>query len=641
MLNSDQGTATNELPRQSPEDHSLKATNKKRNHHQLSRLVSQDELSGNESKKSIPNNDEKVCCGASACEASSKTEDGEASSDNLPPSTTPPLPNPLNDSTMLKTHVAALRLEADLYPIRLVLSRLMAHQTHNKKGLFNHPVDPIALGLADYHTVVTRPMDLGTVKRRLHAVAYQSRQHAVDDIRLVFTNAMRYNPPQHIVHICAKELLSYFDRYCEVLDPCLLIPTQPMEVTAASDTTTMAQSPTPATLPSSTTDEVASASCTTTTELTTPAVASTTQPQETPLKSGGSPVTTRKSSEIKSVTNANMRPRVRIPKRRSSFTQKGNSHACQECQGRTCSICLQGCLQHEPALLVCCGPYCSGARIRKGAVYYITRDGTQQFCDRCFPGLPSTLLHSVESGTFRYKQDLLKRKNDEEIAEEWIACGKCNVGVHAVCAMHDGFVDDSTNFVCPECSSHDNPSMDVECSTEKQCDSVYTFVSGSDEPLPISSVRKSSSDLLDSDSLAQCRISRFIQEKVQEVLKDCPNASKTITVRIISDCDREFSVPSVIKRYFLMKSQSDDVVEPPTSVHYRQKAIAMFQKIDGLDVCVFCMYVQEYDGDDDGPNRKRVYIAYIDSGGTFSPSRITNASVSRDTNCIPSYGPGT
>jgi hypothetical protein len=235
--------------------------------------------------------------------------------------------------------------------------------------------------------------------------------------------------------------------------------------------------------------------------------------------------------------------------------------------------------------------------------------------------LPSTLVHSVENDTFRYKQDLLKRKNDEEIAEEWIECGKCDIGVHAVCAMHNGFVHDSTDFVCPECLSNDDLSLNVDC-TENKYDSGYTFVSGSDEPVPISSVRKSSIDPLDSDSLAQCRISRFIQEKVHDVMKDFPNASKTITVRIISDCFREFSVPSVIKRYFRMKNQSDHVVEPPPSVHYRQKAIAMFQKIDGLDVCVFCMYVQEYDGDDDGPNQKRVYIAYIDSVEHFRPREL-------------------
>merc|ERR1712232_228993 len=101
------------------------------------------------------------------------------------------------------------------------------------------------------------------------------------------------------------------------------------------------------------------------------------------------------------------------------------------------------------------------------------------------------------------------------------------------------------------------------------------------------------------------------------------NSDKTVHVRVISDCSRHFSVPDVIQKHFKMATESDGFIKPPCKVGYRQKAIALFQKIDGLDVCVFCMYVQEYDGDDQydcnqigrviAPHSKRVYIAYIDS----------------------------
>ena len=54
----------------------------------------------------------------------------------------------------------------------------------------------------------------------------------------------------------------------------------------------------------------------------------------------------------------------------------------------------------------------------------------------------------------------------------------------------------------------------------------------------------------------------------------------------------------------------------------------------GLDVCIFCMYVQEYDGDDDydssinpravqSSHAKRVYVAYyIDSVEHFRPRDV-------------------
>lgn len=35
---------------------------------------------------------------------------------------------------------------------------------------FAHPVDPVALGIPDYHKYVTHPMDLGTVEVRLHNI---------------------------------------------------------------------------------------------------------------------------------------------------------------------------------------------------------------------------------------------------------------------------------------------------------------------------------------------------------------------------------------------------------------------------------------------------------------------------------------
>ena len=46
---------------------------------------------------------------------------------------------------------------------------------------------------------------------------------------------------------------------------------------------------------------------------------------------------------------------------------------------------------------------------------------------------------------------------------------------------------------------------------------------------------------------------------------------------------------------------------------YLSQAILAFQRIDGHEVLLFVLYVQEYDADCPQPNTNRVYISYVDS----------------------------
>ena len=58
---------------------------------------------------------------------------------------------------------------------------------------FRQPVDWEELGLTDYLTVVSQPRDLGTIQKNLKRMTYQRRELCVQDIRLVWKNAMMYN----------------------------------------------------------------------------------------------------------------------------------------------------------------------------------------------------------------------------------------------------------------------------------------------------------------------------------------------------------------------------------------------------------------------------------------------------------------
>nr|CAB3489301.1 unnamed protein product [Digitaria exilis] len=89
---------------------------------------------------------------------------------------------------------------------------------HKSGWLFNTPVDPVLFGIPDYFDVIRHPMDLGTVKKKLTSKQYRSTTEFAADVRLTFSNAMKYNPPGNHVHEIAKELNGIFDSEWESVE---------------------------------------------------------------------------------------------------------------------------------------------------------------------------------------------------------------------------------------------------------------------------------------------------------------------------------------------------------------------------------------------------------------------------------------
>eukprot|EP01083_Nonionella_stella_P022150 61247_1 len=82
---------------------------------------------------------------------------------------------------------------------------------------FLEPVDAEKLGLRDYHSIVKCPMDLGTVYCKEETGQYTSIGQYVDDVRLVFSNAKLYNPPEQDCHYMAEALSKLFEKGIERL----------------------------------------------------------------------------------------------------------------------------------------------------------------------------------------------------------------------------------------------------------------------------------------------------------------------------------------------------------------------------------------------------------------------------------------
>ena len=84
---------------------------------------------------------------------------------------------------------------------------------------FYKPVDTEQLDLHDYKQVIKKPMDLGTVKLKMESREYRSPAEFAIDMRLIFTNCYKYNPPEHDVVAMARKLQDVFEmRYARIPD---------------------------------------------------------------------------------------------------------------------------------------------------------------------------------------------------------------------------------------------------------------------------------------------------------------------------------------------------------------------------------------------------------------------------------------
>jgi hypothetical protein len=93
-----------------------------------------------------------------------------------------------------------------------ICGRILRDLTKHKNAwVFLQPVDAKAMGLHDYHKVIKRPMDLGTIQAKLTNNQYTNVNEFAEDVRLTFRNAMLYNPPNHDVHLMGKEFLKMFE----------------------------------------------------------------------------------------------------------------------------------------------------------------------------------------------------------------------------------------------------------------------------------------------------------------------------------------------------------------------------------------------------------------------------------------------
>ncbi len=587
----------------------------------------------------------------------------------------------------LVCHVRSLQLDFLTRHLRPLLHRTMNHPL-NVNGVFNIPVDPEALHIPDYRDQISYPMDLGTVKERLQSLGYTTPESFASDVRLVFTNAMAFNPPTHSIYQNARAVLEEFET--EFAKLC-------------ARQTKWAQ-------------KRFEHSCQLCHGQTCSACGDKCLRLESPILMCHGPCNSR-------------------------IKRGGIFYITPDASRLWCQKCFQGLPQHLPV------EGCEGADAIRWSSWDLMKDvnkevttvaeniiaggggGDQPLTSSTTtttttttgPGIsvdastttissaPSSMeVQSIggggDAGSVRddvssssentqmspppaasisgkpHKTELLRRRFDCEVSEPWVQCDRCESWLHQVCALFNARANiGEATLVCPICRLQDVAQVlnartvsgeevvgemsegkaveDPDSSREALPVSShplsspgrlsYSVVEGKEEvkghgkTIPDDPATKSTQqqqqfnsgnglgeqleyNVYSASSLPHSPLSMYLEKRVAVHLKRLgfANVVPSISVRIISSVNGTCEVPSVVRRIFKTISSEGTVDgELPAEIPYTSKAICMFQEIDGVDVCLFTMYVQEYGASEAVPedNRRKVYVAYLDSIEYFRP----------------------
>ena len=116
------------------------------------------------------------------------------------------------------------KLNVQLKYCNNILKELLSQKYKDLNWPFRQPVDPVVLGLPDYYQIIKEPIDLGTIRKKMDNREYNNGVVFANDVRLVFSNCYKYNPPDNEVVQLAHKLQDIFEvRWAKIPQPASFI----------------------------------------------------------------------------------------------------------------------------------------------------------------------------------------------------------------------------------------------------------------------------------------------------------------------------------------------------------------------------------------------------------------------------------
>ncbi|BFZ05526.1 hypothetical protein BsWGS_08565 [Bradybaena similaris] len=103
------------------------------------------------------------------------------------------------------------RLTEQMRYCSAIVKELMTKKHQAYAWPFLKPVDAQGLGLHDYYDIIKKPMDLATVKKKMESREYRAISEFAEDVRQIFHNCYRYNPPDSDVAKMGRKLQEVFE----------------------------------------------------------------------------------------------------------------------------------------------------------------------------------------------------------------------------------------------------------------------------------------------------------------------------------------------------------------------------------------------------------------------------------------------